>query len=106
MTEAIPIACSLGASDLRQRLNEIAAIGARSLIERSEDSDRQLLRFRSDAETRRRLEAVVAAEAECCSFLELSLDREGGDLVLSIAAPEDGRSIAEELAAAFLRASA
>jgi hypothetical protein len=106
MTEALPMACSLGASELRQRLDEIAAIGAESLIGRSEEDGRHLLRFRSDARTRRRLAAVVAAEAECCSFLALSLEQRGDELVLSIGAPEDGQPIADELAAAFAAASA
>lgn len=106
MTERTLIACSLGASDLRQRLDEIAEVGAESLIERSADGARHLLRFRSDPETRRRLEAIVAAEAKCCSFLDLSLAEEGGELVLSISAPEDGQPIADELAAAFAGASA
>jgi len=106
MTEAVPIACSLGASDLRQRLNEIAEVGAASLIERTVDGKRHLLRFHSDPETRRRLEVIVAAEAECCSFLELSLEERSGELVLSIGSPEDGRPVAEELAAAFAGASA
>ena len=101
MTEAIPVACSLGVSDLRQRLIEIAAIGAESLIERSEIDDRQVLRFRSDSDTRRRLEGVVAAEAKCCSFLELELEERNGELILSIGASEDGQPIAGELAAAF-----
>jgi hypothetical protein len=101
MTEGTPIACSLGASDLRQRLDEIAEVGANSLIERSADGERHLLRFRSDPETRRRLGAIVTAEAKCCSFLDLSLAEEGGELVLSVSAPEDGQPIADELAAAF-----
>lgn len=105
MTEATPIACSLAASDLRRRLSEIAAIGAESLLERRDEGDRRLLRFRADAGTRRRLEAVVAAEGECCSFLELSLKEQGRELVLSIGAPEDGRGAADALAAAFVGAS-
>jgi len=102
MTEETPIACSLGASALRQRLSEIVEVGADSLIERSTEGERHLLRFRSDAETRRRLEAIVVAEAECCSFLDLSLEERGGELVLSIGAPQDGQPIAEGLAAAFV----
>lgn len=90
MTEGASIACSLGAGDLRRRLEEIAAVGAASLIENSADGDRHLLRFRSDPETRRRLEAIVAAEARCCSFLALSLREQRGELVLSVAAPEEG----------------
>jgi hypothetical protein len=101
MTREEPIACSLGASDLRQRLSEIAAVGADSLIERSIVGDRHLLRFRSNARTRRRLEAIIAAEAQCCAFLHLSLDEQGDELALSIDAPEDGQLTADALAAAF-----
>lgn len=101
MTEGTPIACSLSASDLRQRLNEIAEVGAESLIERSADGDHHLLRFSSTEETRQRLEAIVAAEAKCCSFLDLSLEERGTELVLSISAPEDGQLVADELSGAF-----
>lgn len=101
MTEGAPIACSLSASDLRQRLDEIAEVGANNLIERSADGERHLLRFRSDPETRRRLEAIVTAEAKCCSFLNLSLAEEDGELVLSVGASQDGQPIADGLAAAF-----
>src|ERR1043165_841906 len=101
MTEETPIACSLGASDLRQRLSEIAEVGADSLIERGTVGERHLLRFRSDAKTRRRLEAIVVAEAKCCSFLDLSLEEQGAELVLTVSAPGDGQPVADELAAAL-----
>ena len=101
MTEAAPIACSLSATELQHRLNEIAAVGAESLIERSADGDRHLLRLRSTEETHRRLEAIVAAEAKCCSFLNLSLEARDDGLVLSISAPKDGQPVADELAGAF-----
>ena len=101
MAEETPIACSLEADDLQRRLAAIAELGAESLIAREADGGRHLLRFRAEPETRRRLEAIVAAEAECCSFLELSLQERGEELVLSIAAPRGGRPIADELAAAF-----
>jgi hypothetical protein len=106
MTEALPIACSLGASDLERRLTAIAEIGAKSLLGRETDGKRHLLRFRSDAETRQRLEGIVAAEAECCSFLDLTLEEDGSELVLTVAAPEDGQAVADELAAAFAGAPA
>ena len=106
MTEAIPIACSLGASDLRRRLDEIAALGGESLIERSAENERHLLRFRAGTETRRRLEAIVAAEAECCSFLDLSLTEQGEHLILSISSAREGKLVADDLAAAFAGAPA
>jgi hypothetical protein len=101
MTEDKPIACSLGASALEQRVAAIADIGADSLVSRKTRGDQRLLRFRSSDETRQRLEAIVTAEAECCSFLDLSLTEKDGELVLSIAAPEEGQAIADELAEAF-----
>ena len=101
MTEALPIACSLGPGDLKQRLAAIAETGAGSLLGHEVDGGRHLLRFRSNAATRRRLEEIVAAEAECCSFLDLILEERGGELRLSIAAPKDGQAVADELAAAF-----
>lgn len=106
MTEALPIACSLGAGDLKRRLAAIAEIGDESLIGREADGERHLLRFRSDAGTRKRLEEIVAAEAECCSFLDLALEEGGGELVLSIAAPQDGQAVADGLAATFAGALA
>lgn len=101
MTEAKPIACTLGAGDLERRLAAIAEIGADSLISSEIDGSRHLLRFRSSESARRRLEEIAAAETKCCSFLDLSMSEEGGELILSIAAPEEGRAIAGQLAAAF-----
>lgn len=101
MTDPDPVACSLGAGALEERLAAIAEIGAESLISRRAESGRHLLCFRADAATRRRLEEIVAAEAKCCSFLELSLEQEGDELVLSITAPRQAQALADGLAGAF-----
>jgi hypothetical protein len=107
VAEEQPVACSLNASELQVRLAEIAAAGAEALIASEAEGDRHLLRFRAGTETRRRLERIVAAEAECCSFLELELElsEAGSELVLAIAAPGDGQAVADELAAAFTGAA-
>jgi hypothetical protein len=101
MTEGNPVACSLAANELQGRLVAIGEVGAEGLISRDVEGGRHRLRFRANAATRERLEGIVAAEAECCSFLDISLAEEGGDLVLLIAAPEDGQAVADELAGAF-----
>jgi hypothetical protein len=106
MTDPTPIACTLGAGDLERRLAAIAEIGAESLIGRETDGGRHLLRFRADAKTRRRLEQIVAAEAECCSFLDLTLKERDAELALTIGAAGEGQAVADELAAAFGAASA
>ncbi|HUC01100.1 MAG TPA: hypothetical protein VMS11_14865 [Solirubrobacterales bacterium] len=102
MTEALPIACSLGAEDLKRRLAGLAAIGEQGLIGRESDGGTHLLRFRPDSATRSRLEEIVATEAQCCPFLDLALEERGEELILSIAAPEGGQVVADELASAFV----
>lgn len=98
MPEDTVIACSLSADYLTERLAEVRALGQASLLSRSEDGE---LRFRGDPDTRARLEAIVAAEARCCSFLAFELREDAGTLVLRIDAPGDARPIARELADAF-----
>ena len=101
MIDPKPIACSLGAKDLQERLDEIAELGAASLTDRGTEDGKHTLRFRQDPATRRRLEAIVVAESECCSFLDLELTERDGELILRLDAPEDGQLVADELAAAF-----
>jgi hypothetical protein len=82
MTDESPIACSLGPRDLQIRLDEIAKLGSESLIAQETEGDRHLLRFRNSAETRLRLEALIAAEARCCPHLDLSITQDGNELIL------------------------
>lgn len=88
MTDESPIACSLDPDDLQRRLDEIAELAAESLSSPETESDHHLLRFRNDAETRRRLEELVAAEARCCPFLDLTLTHSDDELMLSVVALE------------------
>jgi hypothetical protein len=102
VTDPKPIACTLGTSQLGQRLDEIAALGAESLLGHELEDGAHTLRFRRDDRTRRQLEEIVAAEARCCPFLDLSLGERDGELVLALDAPIEGRLVADELAKAFL----
>jgi hypothetical protein len=101
MSEESPVACSLSGGELEQRVAAIAEVGAASLVSRTATGGRHLLRFRAGAQTQRRLEEIVAAESECCSFLDLSLTEENDEIVLSIAAPEGGQETAAGLVEAF-----
>lgn len=97
-----PIACTLGASDLSQRLDEIATLDAESLLGHEQKDSAHTLRFRRDDRTRRQLEEIVAAEVRCCSFLDLGISERDGNLILTIAAAEGGEPVAQALALAFL----
>ena len=98
MSTDSPIACSLNAPDLRARLDEIGALGRDALLSTEADGT---MRFRANETTRERLEAIIAAEATCCSFLRFDLTDEGDTLTLTITAPAGAEPIAHDLTAAF-----
>jgi hypothetical protein len=98
MTPDTPIACSLSAEELPARLAEIRAIGADALLGVDGGG---ALRFRNDDATRSRLDAIVAAESECCSFLGFDLRADGEELELRITAPAGAEAVADELVRAF-----
>ena len=93
-----PIACSLSSDELPERLAELEAIGRDALLSVDPDGT---LRFRADAATRERLEAVIAAESRCCAFLNFDLRDQANELVLRIGAPEGAEPLAFDLVEAF-----
>jgi hypothetical protein len=103
MPADLPIACSLNATDLSARLEEMAAIGRAGLLDTAISDGRATLRFAADADVRERLAAVVAAEAECCAFLELRLSGSQDELTLTIGSPAGAEPIVEDLVSAFAR---
>jgi hypothetical protein len=80
------------------RVAEIAAIGTEGLLHAEAVGSRALLRFRPGADVRARLEAIVAAEAECCAFLTLTLT---DDNALTIEGPPAAAPVVRDLVAAF-----
>ena len=94
----LPLACSLDAPALEQRLAEMRELGRDALLAWEPGG---VLRFRATPDTRRRLERIVAAEAECCAFLGLELCEEQGELRLTVSAPEGAEPVASGLVEAF-----
>jgi hypothetical protein len=101
MAEQPPIACTLSAAELPGRAAEIRALGRDGLLDVTQEGGLASLRFRPDAEIRERLAAIVAAESQCCAFLDLRLEHEANATVLTIAAPDGGPEVVHELAAMF-----
>ena len=98
MTPDAPIACSLSADELPVRLAEMRALGKEALLGVSSEG---ALRFRADANTRARLDDIIAAESQCCPFLRFELAEAGGELVLCVTAPEGAEPLARDLVDAF-----
>ena len=96
-----PIACSLSAAEYRERLAAISKVGGSSLINVEERPRHTVLHFRYSAKTRDELQTIVAQEATCCAFLDLSLGTSDEELVLRIAAREEARPIVDDLVRSF-----
>ena len=101
MNAELPIACSLSAGDLNDRLTEIAAVGRDALLDAERSGAHATLRFAAGRGIEERLARIVAAESECCAFLTMTLREDGDALVLAIAAPEDAELVLEELVDSF-----
>jgi hypothetical protein len=100
MSTDAPIACSLSADELPERVREIRDIGRDALL----SVDRAgAMRFRADRATRERLEAVIAAESACCASLSFDLRDDGDGLLLSITGPPTAEPLARDLVHAFAR---
>jgi hypothetical protein len=100
MAEQTPLACTLGAADMKARQTELRALGEDGLVSTVADGHSAVLRFRPDPAIRRRVEAAVAAESECCPFLGFELEHTDDATVLTVTGPDGG---AEMLASAFSR---
>jgi hypothetical protein len=101
MTSELPIACSLSAGDLDDRLAQMAGLGRDALLGAELTPGRARLRFAHVAGIRDRLERIAAGEAECCAFLTTTVREERGELVLAIAAPAGAEPVLEGLVDAF-----
>ena len=97
----MPIACSLSAGELPVRLAEMSALGHEALLDVDQSDLIATLRFAATAGIGDRLAAIVAAESECCAFLQMELREDAGQLALTITAPPGARPVLDDLVAAF-----
>ena len=86
MTQETPIACTLTADELPNRLESARRLGARALVA-------SMLRAPRRAALRRRsasVDALVAAESTCCSFFTFSVTESNERVEFEILTPEGG----------------
>jgi len=101
MLTDLPIACSLTASELPKRLQQMADLGKDALLETQTGDDRAQLRFAAGTGVRERVGAIVVAESECCAFLAMRVSDEPDTIVLTIDAPAGAAPVLAQLVGAF-----
>jgi hypothetical protein len=91
--EDAPIACTLTADQVKSRTADLASLASRSLIARAPIDGGERLTFIDIPAVERELRAAIAAEASCCAFLTMRLDRVDGRLELDITGPAQAQPI-------------
>lgn len=91
----LPIACTLTPDGMAARLALIDALAADALIDRAPTGTGLRVRLRGTPQIERRTRELIAAESRCCAFLDFTLERDGGELVLHIDGPRDARPVIE-----------
>lgn len=99
MPPETPIACTLDAGGLAARLAAARELGKHALVGLEVSERRALLRFHGEQE---RLDALVAAERECCAFFEFTMTRNGEQTELEIRTPEGGEPTMRGLVAGIV----
>ena len=90
-----PVACSLEPRRLADRLGEWRALADSALLSRTEAEGRVIAEFERRDDVRRRLGSLIAAERECCGFLEFAV-RETEDVIrLEVAGPPGAERVLE-----------
>ena len=88
-----PIACTLTPTEFQAHVTELASLAERALRSRERTDRGERLTFDLSESIEGELDAAVAAEASCCSFLTMSVKRQEDRLVLDIAGPEEARPL-------------
>jgi hypothetical protein len=95
-----PIACTLTAGDLRDRLAWIATINRDAL--RGYDRADLTLRLRYAPQAVQQVGELMRQEQACCAFLTFEMHEQTDAVTLTIKAPEEARSMVDALFEAFL----
>jgi hypothetical protein len=79
-----PVACSLGQSDLAERAGRWSELAGRALAQVSQTERGLRLIFGAAPGVADELQALAAAERECCAFATWSVRAADGELVLEV----------------------
>jgi hypothetical protein len=100
MANGVPIACSLGAGELRERQTEMRALAARALVGSERTAAGAVLRFRaSSPEVDAAVRDLARREKECCPFFEFAIEATAETVRLEVSAPAEAGPVLDALIA-------
>jgi hypothetical protein len=96
MKRDIPIACSLPASEMNDRVAEFRDLGARTTA-RELRPGHLVLRFSRAEGLAETLQNLVQREKECCPFLTFRIEEEAGEIRVDVSGPLESQPVLESL---------
>ena len=99
-SESPPIACALGSDDFEDRIGWIRELSARSL--RSHRRDGITLELTYDRSAAADVHDLVRGEQACCGFLRFYVRESANAVRLTITAPPEAQSAADDLFSHFV----
>lgn len=97
----LPVACNLGPDDGPARLRRWQQLADTANPIALRDGPNLEVRYEPAPGVQEELEALAAAEAECCSFVSWSVTQDGAAPVLLVAADPDTSDAVTPIAALF-----
>jgi hypothetical protein len=101
MGDPLPMACSLTAEQLPQRLAEVGELGRSALIDAAIAGGRAELQFTGGTDNRAAIDRFVAAESACCPFFSFDVRDEDEVIHMIVEAPPEGAEILQILVQEF-----
>ena len=100
MTQPFPapaLACSLTAAEGAERAARWRALLDTHLLSRTATTDGRRLAFPAETAVAAELDALVAAERDCCPFLDLTVERFDDEVLLDVSGPPEAAAIVETM---------
>ena len=85
----LPVACTLGAPDLRERRLEWEALLSGALLRIARTPEGVVLDLRNQPDGEREVRRLALLEAECCAFASWQVRADGDGLSLEVTAEPD-----------------
>ena len=88
MEKTEPIACSLTESELTERMASWREVASRG-TSRYAEKGRIVSSYRRDERLLQQLRELIAAEAECCSFMQFNIEERPEEVVVELRVPPE-----------------
>lgn len=96
---ANPNACTLDSTKLVQRIADWREVSSRAIARTVED-ERIIATYPPDPHLLQQLRNLIAAEAECCAFLNFTIHEQETQTVVELVFPPEAQSLVDQVIAA------